>query len=937
MSYRQELPAGTRLDGAYVIERVLAAGGFGITYSAQDVRLRKRVAIKEYFPSELAVRHATVSVSPKSESVAELFEWGRRRFVEEAQTLARFRHPSIVGVSRIFSANNSAYMVLEFIEGPSFKAWLARTDAPPTQEQLDAIVRPLLDALETVHVAGVLHRDIAPDNILMQDGRTPVLIDFGAARSAIGARSRTVAAIVKPGYSPKEQYTIEVDAQGPWTDIYALAATLYQAVTGGAPVDAQARDLGSHLAPAVSAARPEYRREFLAAIDAAMALRPSERPQSIAAWRPLLFAEPPARTVAAMATSATTEAMSLADAGVATARPPIRRSRKRGRILALAALGASLLGSGAYVLLDAMTEMRLRIDAERLSKAQTERIAAEIIARQQAEAETKRIGGEIAASRARSEAEARKAAEDIAAARQAEQEARRLATQAEAKRAEAEAEARRQREEQQRRQAEAERQQRDAEARVKAAEAEARRRADEIETRRKGEEEARRAVADAEAKLKAEVDRRRKLETDDTKRKTDAEAEARRRSEEAKAGSEARRKADEDAKRKTETEARQRAEADARRRSEEDRRRKAEADARTKADEEAKQKADADSRRKAEETTKRFAEARKLYLEKSYVRAAELLEPLARAGHVDAMAHYGNLFLHGWGVDRDDAKAKEWFEKAAAAGHVWANTGLGVVFERGRAVPRDYAKARELYEKAAALGDATAVSNLGWLFYNGRGVPQDFPKAREHFERAAANVASAMNGLGSLYRHGYGVQKDLAKAREWLEKADAAGDRYATGNLGQLYAEGLGVPKDLARARRLFTSSAESGNGHGMNLLGNAHENGWGGPVDLPKAREWYEKSANAGWSWGIHNLARMLDRGKGGAPEYARAARLLLDALRAGNEGAQRNFAGKFRNWHPSTVMELKRELTRLGHYKGPINATWEPAARQAAETFAR
>ncbi|MGE0856964.1 MAG: protein kinase, partial [Hyphomicrobiaceae bacterium] len=199
-----------------------------------------------------------------------------------------------VRVYRYFRANNTAYMVLHFEEGQHLKGWLKSLGRAPRQKELDAILAPLLDALELIHAADYLHRDIAPDNIMVRKNGQPVLIDFGSARGEIAQHSKTVSALVKPGYSPYEQYAETSRRQGPWTDIYALGATLYHAVTGKRPPDAPSRMVHDEIVPAREAALSSYRPSFLKAIDRALSLEIGDRPQSIQIWRgELLAPEPP--------------------------------------------------------------------------------------------------------------------------------------------------------------------------------------------------------------------------------------------------------------------------------------------------------------------------------------------------------------------------------------------------------------------------------------------------------------------------------------------------------------------------------------------------------------------------------------------------------------------------------------------------------------------
>jgi WD40 repeat protein/serine/threonine protein kinase len=293
------LQNGTELAGDYRIERVLGAGGFGITYLADELALNRSVTIKEYFPSDFAARSDGSEAAPRSEQCAGDYRWGLDRFIEEAQTLAKFTHPNIVRVYRYFRANNTGYMVLHFEEGQSLKAWLKGLGRAPRQKELDQIVAPLLDALDSIHRSDFLHRDIAPDNIIIRKDGQPVLIDFGSARGEIAAHSRTVSALVKPGYSPYEQYAETSSQQGAWTDIYALAATLYHATTGKRPPDAPSRMIRDDYVPAREAAVGAYRAGFLKAIDKALALNIQARPRSVGEWRGQLLAPDPVPEAAA--------------------------------------------------------------------------------------------------------------------------------------------------------------------------------------------------------------------------------------------------------------------------------------------------------------------------------------------------------------------------------------------------------------------------------------------------------------------------------------------------------------------------------------------------------------------------------------------------------------------------------------------------------------
>jgi serine/threonine protein kinase len=268
---------------------VLGVGGFGITYLAWDSHLEKAVAIKEYLPGELAGRAADGDVVALSKERESDYRWGLERFLQEARTLARFEHPNIVRVARYFEANRTAYMVMDYERGEPLKTILQHRAQPPEQLLKD-LARPLLEGLALVHAGGFLHRDIKPENIVVRASGRPVLIDFGAARHAIGGSTRSLTAVLTPGYAPLEQYSGE-GKQGPWTDLYAFAGVLYRAVTNHAPPDAVKRLKEDGVGAALAAARGKYSEPFLRAIERALAMDEKKRPQSVAEWQRALFSD----------------------------------------------------------------------------------------------------------------------------------------------------------------------------------------------------------------------------------------------------------------------------------------------------------------------------------------------------------------------------------------------------------------------------------------------------------------------------------------------------------------------------------------------------------------------------------------------------------------------------------------------------------------------
>ena len=327
------LPAGYRLH-EYRIERVLGQGGFGITYLATDVHLNARVAIKEYLPQQIAYRTNDSRVSARGRSRLEMYLQGLENFLVEARTLATFRHPNIVRVARFFEANNTAYMVLEYERGKSLREWWCDKGGIPERDLLDLLL-PLMHGLATVHAAGFMHRDIKPDNISLRasDGSL-VLLDFGSAGPNGGREGEMT--MVTPGYGPLEQYG--QGEQGPWTDIYALGATLYWMLFAEKPPEAPARMGGSDpMQPAAERGAGSYSIDFLRAVDWALAPHASMRPQSVDEFRRALFAGDPA-------------ALALPDALAAGDSAPLPKGRRvsLGRRLANAA--STLLSPASWPL-----------------------------------------------------------------------------------------------------------------------------------------------------------------------------------------------------------------------------------------------------------------------------------------------------------------------------------------------------------------------------------------------------------------------------------------------------------------------------------------------------------------------------------------------------------------------------------------------------------
>lgn len=285
VEYHSALAKGLSI-GRYRILAVLGEGGFGITYRCHDSQLHRDVAIKEYLPVSLAVRQGDTQVQPRSTEVSKDFVWGRSRFLDEARTMAKLSHvPAVVRVHDFLEAHGTAYVVMEILEGETLAQRLLRETRLP-QSFIDRILPPLLDGLEQIHAVGFVHRDIKPANIMLAADGSPTLIDFGASRVAIANRTQGMTAIFTPGFAAPEQSS--AGKQGPWTDIYGLAATLYACVAAKSPPSALDRLLEGDRTVAVETVGFDYAPNLLTAIDVGMLLQANARPQTVDAWRQVL-------------------------------------------------------------------------------------------------------------------------------------------------------------------------------------------------------------------------------------------------------------------------------------------------------------------------------------------------------------------------------------------------------------------------------------------------------------------------------------------------------------------------------------------------------------------------------------------------------------------------------------------------------------------------
>jgi serine/threonine protein kinase len=281
------LPIGTRISDFEIVD-LIGEGGFGIVYLARDLELDRTVAIKEFMPAAFAGRVDGVRVAVRAENHRNTFDTGLKSFINEARMLAKFSHPALLEVFRFWEGNGTAYMVMRLYKGKTLRESLNERKEPFTESEVAQIMGPIFDALEMLHRDQIYHRDIAPDNIMLTEGRS-VLLDFGSARRIIGDATQALTTVLKPGYAPIEQYSDDGSLkQGAWTDVYALGAVLYHLATGKAPLQAVSRMLADPLADVATATQGRFSDVFSQAVVKAMSVHVANRFQSVTEFRQAL-------------------------------------------------------------------------------------------------------------------------------------------------------------------------------------------------------------------------------------------------------------------------------------------------------------------------------------------------------------------------------------------------------------------------------------------------------------------------------------------------------------------------------------------------------------------------------------------------------------------------------------------------------------------------
>lgn len=279
---KNSLPCGTHIDN-YIIRETISGGGFSIVYLAEEQNTGQAVVIKEYLPAKLAKRTrdlAVIALAPETES---RFQSGRKLFFQEASTLATLRHANVVNVLNFFRANGTVYMVMEHVEGTNLQDYITKRRGKLSERFLLTVFPLLLGALKMIHDRGFLHLDIKPGNIHLRHGGSPLLLDFGAVHLRQVSRREQIGHITTAGFSPIEQYN-KNGYVGPWTDMYAIGASMRACIEGASPMDAKKRHEEDAMRPAVTAFKKQYSQELLGAIDWAMELDPELRPQNVDAF-----------------------------------------------------------------------------------------------------------------------------------------------------------------------------------------------------------------------------------------------------------------------------------------------------------------------------------------------------------------------------------------------------------------------------------------------------------------------------------------------------------------------------------------------------------------------------------------------------------------------------------------------------------------------------
>ena len=865
---RDALPQGCILRD-YAIDEVLGHGGFGIVYKARHNELEHVVAIKEYLPSELAVREGT-TIRAKSAECDSHFADGLRRFREEAKALIEFQqHPSIVDCREFFRANGTAYLVMEYVEGLPLSELLRQREAagkPFTESDLLAIAIPLAQGLAHIHRAGVIHRDIKPANILVRrSDQQPVLIDFGAAKQAVAEHSRSLAPYTE-GYAALEQ--VADGPLGPWTDLYGFGAVLWRMVAGGNPpweppnpvkvesrANARVREADDPLPTAKELGGGRFAEQLLETIDQCLQLRDTERIRESDRVVEILQGSGGDRQQPATA-EPRAEGRSDVDqqpSGSAEAQPGRSSTGRWWKTIGVATAVIAVVALAAVALVPrdespgATETWTFRIEPEPATAAvallngpeayrpgmplvpgryQVEVSAPGYVARREwvthAESETllqvqlERLP-DVVPELAQTPSGA-----DAVAAKSTAAEQERVASSVSAPK--------QPREETQPEQAQTPS---DADDNLEPANA----------TTLEGEQVSREGST---ASTTVVTDSAEAAVANDNE-KTDMDAVLPSNCEAGVGGWENCFQI-------------------------------------------------AESYRKGNGVPRDVARAAQFYehaCDGGHTEACSILgliryggvvyKEACDGGDAEGCWHLGNIYEEGDGVPRDNGRAREYFRLACAGGSAQGCRDLARYV-----IGNDPSQAAELLKQSCDGGDATACNRLGVMYSVGNGVREDPSRAAELVRMACAGgEAWGCFNLGSYYEEGNGVPLDRVRAAEFYGRACEGGVAVACNGLGLLYFSGYGVSRNLGRAAELFRRGCAGGEAWGCFNLGDSFENGEGVPQDLSRATDFYHKACNGDNMSGCTRLARNYHFGLGILQDRSAAESLLEKACGKYHEDA--------------------------------------------------
>jgi len=828
----------------YTIEEVLGHGGFGIVYKARHNELDHVVAIKEYLPSELAVREGT-TVRPRSADAETHFADGLRRFREEARALIGFQqNPSIVDCREFFRTNGTAYLVMEYVEGLPLSEVLRQREAagePFTESDLLGVAIPLAEGLAHIHRAGVIHRDIKPANILVrQSDQRPVLIDFGAAKQAVAEHSRSLAPYTE-GYAALEQVA---DGQlGPWTDLYGFGAVLWRMVAGGnrpwdppnpvkveSRANARVREAEDPLPVATELGAGRFAQHLLEMIDGCLLLRDTERIREsdrVVQVLQGMGAESPQPSMA-QRQAGRSHTLRLPDPvteGARTGRSSNGRSWKIVRVAAAITV-AVVVSTVALILRNGTVATPDRWSFSIEAQPSTATVAllngpepyqpGMLLPPGQYEIAVSApgfINQRQRVTHSESETLHRVELETLPVA------------EPEPVRARSDS----------------------------AAEA--------LDSTAVGQERVPSHVSNAERSLLEAQQEPVETPTDDNLEAANSTP--------------------------VETEQVRREESIARETVVTD---SAVASDNERTDTDTKEVSPSNCGDRAAGWAN-CVELGESYYEGDGVardptRAAKYYEQACEGGYARGCNNLGFLYARGEGVGQDQGRAAELYQQACNNGWASGCYNLGVSYAGGFGVSLDHSRAAELYRQACNSGWVLGCYNLGAMYDDGEGVGQDRPHAAQYYERACeGGYARGCNNLGLLYSQGHGVRQDKSRAAELYKHACDGGGAVGCYNLGTMYSQGHGVRQDKSRAAELYKHACDGGSAAGCYNLGTMYSTGESVPLDHSRAAEYYQKACNGDDMDGCAQLAKNFYFGHGVGQDHSASRTLLQTACTNGHE----------------------------------------------------